>query len=60
MELSAFIQTVNYTLAVIFFLCYSYQLFYVPLSHLKKDRPHAPDVYKRQVFWSYRSPSCQQ
>jgi cellulose synthase/poly-beta-1,6-N-acetylglucosamine synthase-like glycosyltransferase len=59
MELVTFIQTVNYTLAVIFFLCYSYQLFYVPISHLKKDRPHAPvKMHKYAVLICARNESA--
>lgn len=34
------IQTVNYILALIFFFCYVYQIFYLFVPFFKKDRPH--------------------
>lgn len=30
-----FIEVINYTVAIIFFLCYSYQFVYIPLAHLR-------------------------
>lgn len=36
------IKLINFILACLFFLCYSYQFFYIPVALLKKQRPHRP------------------
>lgn len=36
------LQWINRILGVLFFLCYAYQFFYLPIPHLKKDKPHGP------------------
>ena len=40
MNPSELISTVNYYIAVVFVLCYSYQLFYVLVPIFKKAKPH--------------------
>lgn len=34
------LQTINFVIAVIFFVCYTYQFLYIPLPWLRKARPH--------------------
>lgn len=44
------IKIINYVIMVIFFTCYAYQFFYIPLALLKKRKPLpevAPLVCKR-------------
>lgn len=36
------LQWINRILGVLFFLCYAYQFFYLPIPHMKKDKPHRP------------------
>lgn len=39
---------VNFIIAAVFFICYSYQFFYIPAALFKKDPPHKPE--KRHRF----------
>lgn len=34
------LRYINFILALVFFICYSYQLFYIPVSLFKKPKPH--------------------
>ncbi|MDD6160708.1 MAG: glycosyltransferase family 2 protein [Oscillospiraceae bacterium] len=36
------VETINFIIICLFFLCYSYQFFYIPVSWLKKFKPHGP------------------
>ena len=40
MELFDVVKTVNFVIGIVFFVCYSYQFLYIPLVHMKRDRPH--------------------
>jgi hypothetical protein len=40
MEPIEFIKLTNYLLAVIFFICYAYQIIYLIIPYIKKLRPH--------------------
>lgn len=42
MKLIEILRTVNFTVAVLFTLCYAYQFLYMPLPLLKRDKPHGP------------------
>jgi len=35
------LRYINFAVSVLFFVCYAYQFFYIPVPWLKKDRPHA-------------------
>lgn len=41
------LRAVNVLLSILFFTCYFYQLVYLLIPHLKRDRPHAPAVLHR-------------
>lgn len=41
------IKIINYTIAALFVLCYAYQIAYIFVPFLKKDRPHAESVLHR-------------
>ena len=34
------LQIINLAIMLAFFLCYSYQFFYIPVAWWKKDAPH--------------------
>ena len=34
------LQIINLAIMLAFFLCYSYQFFYIPVAWFKKDAPH--------------------
>lgn len=36
------LKTINFVIAVIFFVCYTYQFLYIPVPWLRKARPHGP------------------
>ena len=36
------LKTINFVIAVIFFVCYTYQFLYIPVPWLRKARPHSP------------------
>lgn len=36
------LKTINFIIAVIFFVCYTYQFLYVPVPWLRKEKPHGP------------------
>ena len=36
------LKTINFVIAVIFFVCYTYQFLYIPVPWLRKARPHVP------------------
>lgn len=37
-----FIRTINFIITLVFFICYSYQIFYIPVSVFKKEPFHKP------------------
>ena len=41
------IEKINYVVMCLFFICYSYQFFYILVSWLRKPKPHKPEVYHR-------------
>ena len=43
-----FVRTINFIIAAVFFLCYSYQLLYIPAALLKKEPLHKPE--KKHLF----------
>lgn len=45
MELIEILRMVNFTVAVLFTLCYAYQFLYLPIPMLKRDKPHRPVQY---------------
>ena len=36
------LKTINFIIAVIFFVCYTYQFLYIPVPWLRKEKPHGP------------------
>ena len=42
-----FVFTINFIIAAVFFLCYSYQFLYIPAALLKKEPPHKPEKKHR-------------
>ena len=36
------LKTINFIIAVIFFVCYTYQFLYIPVPWLRKEEPHGP------------------
>ena len=38
------LQIINLAIMLAFFLCYSYQFFYIPVAWWKKDAPHREPV----------------
>ena len=42
-----FVFTINFIIAAVFFLCYSYQFLYIPAALLKKEPPHKPEKKNR-------------
>ncbi len=42
MQPIAIIRIINFALAAVFAVCYSYQFFYLAVPFFKKDKPHAP------------------
>lgn len=55
----SFVQTVNFVIMCLFFLCYSYQFLYVPLSLLGKHRPHGrPRLHRYAVLIAARNESA--
>lgn len=45
MELIEILRMVNFTVAVLFTLCYAYQFLYLPIPMLKQDKTHRPVQY---------------
>lgn len=41
------IETINRVIAILFYVCYVYQLFYVPIAWLKRDKPHKSEKRNR-------------
>lgn len=39
------IETINLIISILFYVCYVYQLFYIPIAWFKKDKPH--EIEKR-------------
>ncbi len=44
MNIMEILKTINFLIALIFFICYAYQFVYIPISLLKKDKPHKKTV----------------
>ena len=38
------LKTINFIIAVIFFVCYTYQFLYIPVPWLRKEKPHGPGL----------------
>ena len=36
------LKSINFIIAVIFFVCYTYQFLYIPVPWLRKEKPHGP------------------
>lgn len=36
------IKLINFIIATVFFVCYSYQFAYILVPYLKKEKPHKP------------------
>lgn len=50
------IQQINFTIAVLFFICYSYQLVYLIIPYIKKPKPHKPvKLHRYAVLISARN-----
>lgn len=45
MEWIEILRMINFTIAVLFTLCYAYQFLYMPVPLLKKDKPHRQIAY---------------
>ncbi len=41
------LRSINLILSILFFLCYSYQLVYLLIPHIKRPRPHGPETLHR-------------
>lgn len=56
MEPIELIRIVNYAIAIIFFACYAYQLVYLAVPLLKRDKPHGkPSLHRYAVLISARN-----
>jgi len=42
-----FLETLNFIIAAIFFICYAYQFLYIPVVFFKKDKPHLSEKKHR-------------
>ena len=40
MEPIEVIRLINYALAIVFFVCYAYQIFYIAVPFFRRDKPH--------------------
>ena len=47
METMELLKLINFSVAVLFAVCYAYQFFYMPVPLWRKDKPHAPVSYHR-------------
>ena len=47
METMELLKLINFSVAVLFAVCYAYQFFYMPVPLWRKDKPHAPVTYHR-------------
>lgn len=41
------IEIINLVITILFYVCYAYQLFYIPVEWFKKDRPHKNEKRNR-------------
>lgn len=41
------LETLNFIIAAVFFICYAYQFFYIPAALIKKDEPHKEEKKHR-------------
>ncbi len=41
------LETLNFIIAAVFFICYAYQFFYIPAALIKKDEPHKAEKKHR-------------
>ena len=50
------LQIINLAIMLAFFLCYSYQFFYIPVAWRKKDAPHRePSPHRIAVLIAARN-----
>ena len=50
------LQIINLAIMLAFFLCYSYQFFYIPVAWFKKDAPHRePSPHRIAVLIAARN-----
>ncbi len=47
MEANETLQLINFVIALVFFICYAYQVFYILVPFVKKDKPHGKTEYHR-------------
>ena len=47
MELVDVLRWLNFSIALLFTLCYAYQFFYLAVPLVKRDKPHRPVTYHR-------------
>lgn len=47
MELIDILRWLNFSIALLFTLCYAYQFFYLAVPLVKRDKPHRPVTYHR-------------
>ena len=51
-----FVRTLNFIIAAVFFICYSYQFLYIPVALFKKEPPHKlPQKHRFAVLVSARN-----
>lgn len=50
------IKLINFIIATVFFVCYSYQFAYILVPYLKKEKPHKPaELHRYAVLISARN-----
>ena len=50
------IKLINFIIATVFFICYSYQFAYILVPYLKKEKPHKPvELHRYAVLISARN-----
>ena len=56
MEPIEVIRLINYALAIVFFVCYAYQIFYIAVPFFRRDKPHGqPALHRYAVLISARN-----
>ena len=56
MEPIEVIRLINYALAIVFFVCYAYQIFYIAVPFFHRDKPHGqPALHRYAVLISARN-----
>lgn len=56
MEPIEVIRLINYALAIVFFACYAYQIFYIAVPFFRRDKPHGqPALHRYAVLISARN-----